>query len=66
VQSCKPGLGCTAADVLDGCTASRCCTPYCDLSESDPCIAPEQCVPYYEEGTAPPNYENVGLCAIPA
>lgn len=66
VQSCKPGLGCTAADVLDGCSASRCCTPYCDLTESDPCTAPEQCVPYYEEGTAPPNYENVGLCAIPA
>lgn len=66
VQSCKPGLGCTAADVLDGCAAARCCTPYCDLSEPDPCTAPEQCVPYYEPGSAPPNYENVGLCAIPA
>ncbi len=66
VQSCKPGLGCTASEVLDGCTASRCCTPYCDLTEPDPCTAPEQCVPYYEDGMAPPNYENVGLCAIPA
>ncbi|HVI00966.1 MAG TPA: hypothetical protein VM869_19750 [Enhygromyxa sp.] len=66
VQSCKPGLGCTATDVLDGCNAARCCTPYCDLSEPDPCTAPEQCVPYFEEGTAPPNYETVGLCAIPA
>jgi hypothetical protein len=66
VQSCKPGLGCTAAEVLDGCNAARCCSPYCDLNEPDPCTAPEQCVPYYEEGTAPPNYENVGLCAVPA
>ena len=66
VQSCKPGLGCTAAEVLDGCNAARCCTPYCDLSEPDPCTAPEQCTAYYDAGTAPPGYENVGLCAIPA
>lgn len=65
VQSCKPGLGCTAAEVLDGCDASRCCTPYCDLSEPDTCLAPEACVPYFEANTAPPGYENVGLCAIP-
>ena len=66
VQSCKPGLGCTASEVLDGCGASRCCTPYCDLNEPDPCTAPESCVPYYDAGTAPPGYDHVGLCAIPA
>ena len=66
IQSCKPGLGCTAAEVLSDCGATRCCSPYCDLSAPDPCTEPEQCVPYYEEGTAPPNYENVGLCAVPA
>jgi len=65
VQSCKPGLGCTSAEVLDGCQGSRCCTPYCDLQDPDPCVAPEQCVAYYDPGTAPPNYEHVGLCAIP-
>ena len=66
IQSCKPGLGCTASEVLDGCSASRCCSPYCDLNEADPCTAPEACVPYYEQGMAPPGYENVGVCAIPA
>jgi hypothetical protein len=66
IQSCKPGLGCTSADVLSDCDASRCCSPYCDLSDVDPCIAPEECVPYYEPGTAPPGYENVGVCAVPA
>ena len=66
IQSCKPGLGCTASEVLDGCTGSRCCSPYCDLSEPDPCQAPEQCTAYYEDGSAPPGYESVGLCAIPA
>jgi len=66
IQSCKPGLGCTASEVLDGCDAARCCTPYCDLNEPDTCMAPEECVPYYEDGTAPPGYEAVGLCALPA
>lgn len=66
IQSCKPGLGCTDASVLSDCAAARCCSPYCDLSEPDPCTSPEQCIAYYEDGTAPPGYENVGLCAVPA
>lgn len=66
IQSCKPGLGCTNADVLSDCAAARCCSPYCDLSDPDPCVQPEECVPYYEQGTAPPGYENVGICAVPA
>jgi hypothetical protein len=66
IQSCKPGLGCTAAEVLSDCGASRCCSPYCDLSMPDPCTLPEECVPYYEPGTAPPGFEDVGLCAVPA
>jgi hypothetical protein len=66
IQSCKPGLGCTAAEVLSDCGAARCCSPYCDLSEPDTCTSPEECVAYYEPGTAPPGYENVGLCAVPA
>jgi hypothetical protein len=66
IQSCKPGLGCTDASVLSDCAASRCCSPYCDLNEADTCAAPEECIPYYEQGTAPPGYETVGLCAVPA
>jgi hypothetical protein len=66
IQSCKPGLQCTASEALDGCAAARCCTPFCDLAEADPCTAPEACVAYFEAGTAPPGYENVGLCVIPA
>lgn len=66
IQSCKPGLGCTASEVLSDCSGSRCCSPYCDLSEPDPCTQPEACTPYYEEGTAPPGSENVGICAVPA
>lgn len=65
IQSCKPGLQCAPTEVLDGCSASRCCSPFCDLTEADPCTAPEACVPYFELGTAPPGSENVGLCGIP-
>lgn len=66
IQSCQPGLGCTAGEALSDCNASRCCSPYCDLDAPDPCAAPEVCTPYYEEGAAPPNYAHVGVCAIPA
>jgi len=39
---------------------------FCDLSEDpSPCGAPLECVPFFEEGTAPPNYESVGLCILP-
>ncbi|MFV8753701.1 hypothetical protein ACNOYE_24365 [Nannocystaceae bacterium ST9] len=65
IQSCKPGLQCTATEVLDGCSAARCCSPFCDLGEADPCLAPEACVAYFDAGTAPPGYETVGLCVIP-
>ena len=66
IQSCKPGLGCTASEVLSDCNGTRCCSPYCEVSDPNACDAPEECVAYYEDGTAPPGYENVGICALPA
>jgi hypothetical protein len=66
IQSCKPGLGCFSAEVQSDCDSASCCSPYCDLNEPNPCLAPEECIPYYEQGTAPPQYEHVGLCAVPA
>jgi hypothetical protein len=53
-----------------------CCAPYCDLTqglEQNPKCAPfegeipgVQCVPYYEQGEAPEDYQNVGVCGIPS
>lgn len=68
IQSCKPGLLCANGDGQNGCGADACCTPFCDLSgDGSECgDAMEECVAYYEEGMAPPGYEDVGICFIPA
>jgi hypothetical protein len=67
IQSCEPGLACIAGDVLEGCTSASCCTSFCDTAGSgNECSAPESCEPYFEPGMAPPGYETVGLCILPA
>ena len=70
-NACDPGLICndpTAADECDP-NAEGCCEPFCDLSDPNAdmnCPGVGQvCNPYFEEGTAPPGYENVGYCALP-
>jgi hypothetical protein len=65
IQSCLPGNVCVGAGSLEGCTGDRCCTPICDLSMADPCTAPETCTAWFEEGSAPPGLEDVGVCVIP-
>ena len=66
IQSCKPGLICTDGASVTGCTADTCCTQFCDLSDGNAgCTdAMEVCEAYYEPGTAPPEYTNVGVCEI--
>lgn len=68
VNVCDQGLYCAAGQAVPGCKSAGCCTEYCDLAVGGAgCSgAPQQeCVPYYDPGTAPPGYENVGLCSIP-
>jgi hypothetical protein len=70
-NACDPGLGCLPPDASDGCDPQDqgCCLPFCDTAvDPNPLCAPEHdevCVPFYEEGTAPAGYEQVGVCAIP-
>jgi hypothetical protein len=75
VNACDPGLFCLNASwappglPCEG--AVGCCTEVCDLT--DPlgdlqCAGAaegETCQAWYEEGTAPPNLEDVGACALP-
>jgi hypothetical protein len=35
---------------------------YCDIRSVDPCGPDTECVPVFDEGAAPPGYENIGLC----
>jgi len=73
INVCDPGLMCLDASATPGCVgAGGCCTEVCDLSDPTgdaQCTgAPEgqTCTPWYEEGTAPPGYEEVGACTLPA
>lgn len=70
INGCDPGLICAVADVVDSDTciasgASGCCTPICDITDPIVCPGPgEDCISYYQ-GPPPPQFEDVGLCAIP-
>jgi hypothetical protein len=69
INVCDPGGWCAAAESVPNCVGSSgCCAAYCDLTEPDPsasCPASTECIAWYEEGTAPPGYEDVGVCVIP-
>lgn len=70
-NSCDKGLYCIPSEYAEECDLASigCCQPFCDLSVMNPdmqCAGVGQaCVAWYEEGTAPPGYEDVGICAVP-
>jgi hypothetical protein len=71
LNACDPGLFCADAAALVGCDgATGCCSEFCDLDAPDPnsfcSVAGTECIPYHEEGTAPPQYTHVGVCVVPA
>lgn len=69
VNACDPGLFCVKADVVPDCDGSvGCCTHYCVLGSSTcSTLHPGMdCVPWHEDGNAPPGEELVGVCVIPA
>ncbi|MEX1366905.1 MAG: ribulose phosphate epimerase [Nannocystaceae bacterium] len=71
INVCDQGNVCLDAAAWPDCQGSiGCCSPVCDLSQPDPdsqCPGAGQlCEAWYEEGNAPPGYEDVGVCALPA
>jgi hypothetical protein len=65
INDCLPGHLCLDASALPNCAGAACCSPWCDLSNPT-CAEPgTECVAFYDEGTAPPNLVDVGICAIP-
>jgi hypothetical protein len=65
-NDCNPGNFCADAAALETCNGSACCATFCDLlEEPSPCVSPLECVSFFEEGTAPPDYETLGLCILP-
>lgn len=66
-STCEPGYGCVFPQFVPGCVNELCCTPWCDLTEVDPCAQFDPamtCLPWYSGVTPPPGLENVGICGI--
>ena len=73
VNTCDAGLFCATAPNVPGCPmAAGCCSEFCDLdaaSPNDACFGVglgQECLPWWGQETAPPGYEHVGFCGIPA
>ena len=67
LNQCQPGTACLTAASVEGCGAeASCCAPFCDLSDADPdmnCNAAEMCTAFFAD--PPPDYVDVGVCALP-
>ena len=76
INVCDPGYICLDASTVptgQACEgAAGCCTAVCDLTDPqgdaqcEGAAGGQTCQPWYEEGNAPPGYEDVGACALPA
>ena len=66
---CNQGLFCADAAAVPNCQGAQgCCSEFCDLNEANMCSGMgmgQECVPWFEEGMAPPGYDHVGGCVIP-
>jgi hypothetical protein len=65
INDCIAGTGCLTAEVMPNCNGSACCGSFCDLSDPTCPQAGTECSSFFEEGMAPPGYENVGVCILP-
>jgi hypothetical protein len=70
---CDPGLFCANPDSVPGChSAIGCCSQFCYLADpnaSASCAGADggqECVPWFEDGQAPPGEEDLGACVIPS
>ena len=64
-SECNPGLLCLEAGSVPepDCDASKCCSPMCSITASEPCPgAGQTCEAIFDP--QPPGYEDVGVCTI--
>lgn len=64
---CDPGLLCLDSARATECDqgVSACCLAMCDLTDPHCNGAGAVCESFYDEGDAPPEYANVGICTLP-
>jgi hypothetical protein len=65
INDCAAGNLCADAAALPSCAGSACCASYCDLSAPTCAVMGTECTSFFEEGMAPPGYEDVGICILP-
>ncbi len=66
-NDCAAGNLCVDAVNLPMCMGAACCAGYCDLSLGDADCAGQPgtvCVSFFEQGMAPPEYQDVGVCLL--
>jgi hypothetical protein len=66
-NACDPGLYCLNSELATECDAGSagCCLAFCDLSNPKCNGVNATCLAWYEQGMAPPGFENVGVCGLP-
>ena len=65
INDCVAGNICLDATVVPDCAGSACCGNFCDLTDPTCTVGGTECTAFFEEGMAPPGYENVGVCILP-
>jgi hypothetical protein len=65
INDCAAGGVCLDATTLPSCNGASCCGAFCDLTDPACATMGTECTAFFEEGTAPPGYEAVGVCIIP-
>ncbi|MBL4683057.1 MAG: hypothetical protein JKY37_00595 [Nannocystaceae bacterium] len=67
INVCDPGLICWHPELVPDCDGGGCCTPMCELgtTECSDLDSAMDCLPWYQEGHAPPGMELVGVCGVP-
>jgi hypothetical protein len=65
INDCVGGTICLAPEAFPSCNGASCCGEFCDLADPTCTIGGTECTAFFEEGTAPPGYEDVGVCVVP-
>jgi hypothetical protein len=65
INDCAAGNVCLDAAALPACNGASCCGAFCDLGDPMCAVGGTECTAFFEEGTAPPGYESVGVCIVP-
>lgn len=69
VNDCAGGSLCVNPESLPTCEGSACCTLFCQLDLGDAqcaAVPGTGCLPFFEDGAAPPELEHVGICIVPS